>query len=132
MTTALLGKSSISFSHPDIAKSPRLSRPSSARSSWRKMAGGLFVSSKAMQCAVECAIRFAEHNIPFRIVPGTGGPVAGEAPLGLFLVPKPLSFGRADPRSTPVLLITSPHSEAATGVKRRQAPLEFSMSGLAG
>jgi len=40
---------------------------------------------------MERAIGFAEHDIPFRIVPNAGESMDGEAPLGLLLVRKPVS-----------------------------------------
>lgn len=90
------------------------------------------VNGEVMQRAVESAIRCAERNIPFRIVPNAGDPVANEAPLGLVLVCKALSVGGADPRPTFVLLIATPKSDAAAENVRRQRPLGFSMSGPAG
>jgi len=82
--------------------------------------------------AVERAIGFAEHDIPFRVVPNAGEPIDGEASLGLRLVRKPVSFGSADPASSLVLLVATAQAEAAPGAVQRQPPLGFSMSGLAG
>lgn len=100
-----------------------------AENGWRV---AQLVNGEVMQRAVESAIRCAERNIPFRIVPNAGDPVANEAPLGLVLVRKALSVGGADPRPTFVLLIATPKSDAAAENVRRQRPLGFSMSGPAG
>jgi hypothetical protein len=75
---------------------------------------------------------FAERNIPVRIAPNAGEPIDAEVPLGLVLLCKPVSFGRADPRPSLVLLAATPHLEAAPRLEQRQPPLGFSMSGLAG
>jgi len=95
------------------------------------------VKGSAAERAIECASGFAEHDIPFRIVPNAdepiaGEPIDGEAPLGLLLVRKPVSLGRADPRSPLVLLVGAAQAEAAPEVEQRQPPLGFSMSGVAG
>ena len=90
------------------------------------------VKGNAMERAVESAIRCAEHNILFRIVPNAGDLLGKEAPLGLLLVRKTLFVGDAEPRPTLVLLIASPQSDAAAEVAPRRRPLDFSMSGLAG
>jgi uroporphyrin-III C-methyltransferase len=86
----------------------------------------------AVERAIECAIGFAEHDIPFRIVANASEPIDSKAPLGLLLVGKPVSFGHADPRSSLVLLVATTEAEAVSGVEQRQPPLGFSMSGLAG
>ena len=90
------------------------------------------VEGNAVERAIESTIGFAEHDIPFRIVPNAGEPIDGEVPLGLLLVRNPVSFGRADPRSSFVLLVATAQAEEAPGVERRHPPLGFSMSGLAG
>jgi len=90
------------------------------------------VKGNAMERAVESAIRCAEHNILFRIVPNAGDLIGKEAPLGLLLVRKMLSVGGPEPQPTLVLLIASPQSDAAAEVVPRRRPLDFSMSGLAG
>ena len=100
-----------------------------AEDGWRVVR---LVEGDAMQRAVECGTRCAERNIPFRIVPNAGHPIANEAPLGLLLVPKMLSVRGADPRSTLVVLIATPQSDATAGTVRRPRPTDFSMSGLAG
>jgi uroporphyrin-III C-methyltransferase len=100
-----------------------------AEDGWRVVQ---LVSGEVMERAVESAIRCAERNIPFRIVPSTGDAVGNEAPLGLLLVRKMLSVGGAEPRPTLVLLIATPQSDAAAENARRRRPLDFSMSGLAG
>jgi siroheme synthase len=99
-----------------------------AQDGWRVVR---LVEGNAMERAVECAISFAEHNIPFGIAPTVAGPLAGHDPVGLLFVRKPLSVGRGE-NGTLVLLIAAPQSEAATDAPPRQAPLSFSMSGLAG
>ena len=100
-----------------------------AEDGWRVVQ---LVKGEVMERAVEGAIRCAERNIPFRIVPSAGDAVGNEAPLGLLLVRKTLSVGGADSRPTLVLLIATPQSDAAAGSASRQRPLDFSMSGLAG
>jgi Tetrapyrrole (Corrin/Porphyrin) Methylases len=82
--------------------------------------------------AIQCAARCAEQEIPFRVVPGAGEAVAREAPLGLLLVSKSAPLGGADHRSSLVLVVASPQTEAAPNTERRLPPLGFSMSGLAG
>jgi hypothetical protein len=100
-----------------------------AQDDWRVVH---LVEGNTMERAVESAFRCAECDIPFRIVPNAGEPLGDQAPLGLFLVRKLIAVGGADPRPMLVLLIATPQSEAATGAERRQPPLGFSMSGLAG
>jgi len=100
-----------------------------AEDGWRVVQ---LVKGSAMEHAVEGAIRCAERNIPFRIVPNVGDPVANEAPLGLLLVRKALWVGSADPRPTFVVLIATPQSDASARIVRRRRPLDLSMSGLAG
>ena len=90
------------------------------------------VEGNAVERAVECATRFAGHDIPFRIVPNAGAPIGGEAPLGLLPAHKPVSFGPADPCSSLVLLVPTAQAEVTLRVERRQPPLGFSMSSLAG
>ena len=100
-----------------------------AQDGWRVVH---LVEGNAMRRATECAIRCAEHEIPFRIVPGAGEAIGGEAPLGLFLVRKSASLGRADPHSSLVLVVATPQAEAESKAKQKLPPLGFSMSGLAG
>jgi precorrin-3B methylase len=100
-----------------------------AQDGWRVVH---LVEGNTMERAIECAIRCAEQEIPFRIVPGAGEAVGREAPLGVFLVRKSASLGGADPRSSLVLVVATPLSEAASNAKRRLPPLGFSLSGLAG
>ena len=100
-----------------------------AENGWRVV---LLVKGSAMVRAVEGAMRCAERNIPFRIVPNVGDPVGNEAPLGLLLVRKTVSVGGADSHPTFVVLIATPKSDPAAGNGSRRRPLDFSMSGLAG
>jgi hypothetical protein len=100
-----------------------------AQDGWRVVH---LVEGSTMERAIECAARCAEHEIPFRIVPGAGEAAGREAPLGLLLVRQSASLGAADPRSSLVLVVATPQREAASSAKRRLPPLGFSMSGLAG
>ena len=100
-----------------------------AQDGWRVVH---LVEGNAIGRATECAIRCAEHEIPFRIVPSTGEAIGREAPLGLLLVRKSVSLGGTDPRSSLVLIVATPQSEAAPSARRKLPPLGFSMSGLAG
>jgi uroporphyrin-III C-methyltransferase len=100
-----------------------------AQDGWRVV---YLVEGNTMERTVECAIQFAEKDIPFRVAPDAGDPIIGDAPIGLVLVRRPLSPGGADPRSTLVVLLGAPQSGATTLAQTRQAPLGFSMSGLAG
>jgi len=99
-----------------------------AQDGWRVVQ---LVAGNAMERAFECAIRCAERNIPFRIAPAAGEPLKCGAPIGLMLVRQPLPVGR---RGTgPVIaLMAHPPSEVVRDAEPRQAPLSFSMSGLAG
>ena len=99
-----------------------------AQDGWRVVR---LVEGDAIERDVECALSFAEHNIPFRVAPAIDGPLAGNEPIGLLLVRKPLSVGR-DETGTLVLLIAVPQSELAINAPPRQPPISFSMSGLAG
>lgn len=99
-----------------------------AQDGWRVVH---LVEGNTMERAIECAIRCAEHEIPFRIVPAAGEPIGREAPLGLLLVRKSATLGGADPLSSLVLVVATPQVEAAPGTQRRR-PLDFSMAGLAG
>ena len=98
-----------------------------AQEGWRVVH---LVDGNAMDRAVECAIRFAEHDIPFHIAPHDGERGIGEAPVGL-LVCKPVPVGLAE-ASTLVMLVTAAQSQTPTDHARRQPPLSFSLSGLAG
>jgi len=80
-----------------------------------------------MERAIECATRFSEQKIPFSIVPAVGERVNCEAPIGFLLVRKPLSVGQIETGTLVVLLAAS-----GSNAEPRQAPLSFSMSGLAG
>jgi siroheme synthase len=99
-----------------------------AQDGWRVVH---LVEGDVMEPAVECAISFAEHNIPFRIVPTGDEPLIGKAPIGLLLVRKSMSVGLGEP-STLAMLIAAAPSDSATRAEQRQPPLSFSMSGLAG
>jgi siroheme synthase len=90
------------------------------------------VEDNAMERSVESSIRCAEHNIPFCILPNTGESIGAEAPLGFLLVRQTLLVGRANPRSTLVVLAASPQSEAELAIMQCQPPPDFSMPGLAG
>jgi len=95
-----------------------------ARDGWRVVH---LVAGNAMERAIECATRFSEQKIPFSIVPTVGERVNCEAPIGLLLVRKPLSVGQIETGTLVVLLAAS-----GSNAEPRQAPLSFSMSGLAG
>ena len=99
-----------------------------ARDGWRVVQ---LVASNAMERAVECAIRCAERNLPFRIAPGAGEPLNRRAPIGLMLVRQPLPVGRRGIGPV-IVLMARPSSEVVRDAEPRQAPLSFSMSGLAG
>jgi hypothetical protein len=90
------------------------------------------VEGNTIERALECAARCAEHEIPFRVVPGEGEAVGHEAPLGLLVVRKWAPLGGADPRSSVVLVGATPQREAASSATRSLPLLGFSMSGLAG
>ena len=100
-----------------------------AQDGWRVVH---LVEGSTMERAIECAVRCAEQEIPFRVVPSAGETVGGEAPLGLLLVRNSASLGGADAGSSLVLVVTTPQREAESSAKRRLPPLGFSMSGLAG
>ena len=89
------------------------------------------VTGDGMERAIDCATSFAEENIPFHIAPTADEPLIGEAPIGLLLVRKPLKVGCTE-TGTLVVLMAAPQSEASMIAERRQPPLGFSMSGLAG
>ena len=99
-----------------------------AQDGWRVVH---LVKDDVMERAVECAISFAEHNIPFRIVPTGDEPLIGKTPIGLLLVRKSMSVGLGE-TGTLAVLIAAPPSDTATRAEQRQPPLSFSMSGLAG
>ena len=99
-----------------------------AQDGWRVVQ---LVAGNTMERAIECAIRFAQHNIPFRIAPTAGQHLTGAAPIGLVLVRRPLTIGEHD-TGPMMVLVTNPHSETTGNGEPRQAPLSFSMSGLAG
>jgi hypothetical protein len=97
-----------------------------ARDGWRvvHLVNGSTTTSKY-------STRLAEHGIPLRIASSTGGPVGGEAPIGLLLVRQPVPVGGRE-AGTMVTLFAAEQSQPATDPQRRQPPLSFSMSGLAG
>jgi hypothetical protein len=99
-----------------------------AQDGWRVVH---LVEGSTMERAIECAVRCAEQEIPFRVVPGAGEAAVREAPLGLLFVRKSAPLGDADPRSSLVLVVATPQAETAPGA-HRQRPLDFSMTGLAG
>jgi len=80
-----------------------------ARDGWRTVH---LVEDNTMERSVESSIRYAAHNIPFCILPNAGESVGADAPLGFLLVQQTLLVGRANPRSTLVVLASSPQSEA--------------------
>jgi uroporphyrin-III C-methyltransferase / precorrin-2 dehydrogenase / sirohydrochlorin ferrochelatase len=100
-----------------------------AQDGWRVV---YLVEGATIDRAIECAFRCAEHEIPFRIVPGAGEATGREAPPGLLLMRKAVPLGGADPRSAFVVVVATPQRGADAGAKRRLPPLGFSMSGLAG
>ena len=123
----------------DFVKQPRYreaASPSAAIKRSTKLAldgwrVAYLVEGDAMLHAVECATNFAEHNIPFRIAPTGEKPLTGKMPIGLLLVRKVAQVGSTE-TGTLVVLISPPLSETASNGERRQAPLSFSMSALAG
>jgi siroheme synthase len=100
-----------------------------AQDGWRVVH---LVEDDTMEHVIECAARCAEREIAFRVVPGAGQVLYRKAPLGLLLVRKSAALSGADTRSSVVLVVATPQTEAAPGAKHRLPPLEFSMSGLAG
>jgi siroheme synthase len=100
-----------------------------AQDGWRVV---LLVQGNTMERALECAIRCAEQEIPFRVVPGAGEAVGREAPLGLLLVRQSAPPGGADLRPSLVLVVATAQSEGTASARRRLPPLGFSLSGLAG
>jgi len=100
-----------------------------ARDGWRVVH---LVEDQMMERAVESAICYAEHNIPFSILPNNGKPNGAEAPLGFLLVPQTLLAERVNPRSTIVVLTASPQSEAELEIVQCRPAPDFSMPGLAG
>jgi precorrin-3B methylase len=100
-----------------------------AQDGWRVV---YLIEGDTIEHAIECAARCAEREIAFRVVPGAGEVLYREAPLGLLLVRKSAALSGADARSSLVLVVATPQTEAAPGAKHRLPPLEFSMSGLAG
>ena len=99
-----------------------------AQDGWRVVH---LVDGNAMERAVECAIRLAEHDIPIRIAANEDERGIGEAPIGLLLVCKPVPIGPAE-ASMLVMLVTAAQLQTPTDRERRQPPLSFSLSGLAG
>ena len=99
-----------------------------AQDGWRVVQ---LVEGDAIARAVEYAVTFAECEIPFHIVPSACKPVIGEAGIGFLVVHKPLSVRQSE-TGTPVVLIATPLARAAVNPERRQPPLSFTMSGLAG
>jgi hypothetical protein len=75
--------------------------------------------------------RFAERSIPFGIAPAAGEPLPGAAPVLLLLIGKLRSIAGTATGPT-FVFAASPQSEAIGEVQQPQAPLSFSMSGLAG
>jgi len=71
------------------------------------------------------AIRYAEHNIPFCILPNNGEPDGAEAPLEYLLVRQTLLAELVNPRSTIVVLAASPQSEAELEIVRCQQLPDF-------
>jgi uroporphyrin-III C-methyltransferase len=100
-----------------------------AQDGWRVV---LLVQGNTMERALECAIRCAEQEIPFRVVPGAGEAVGREAPLGLLLVRQSAPSGGADPGPSLVLVVATPQSGGTPSARCRLPPLGFSLTGLAG
>ena len=98
-----------------------------AQDGWRVV---YLVAGNAMDRALKCAASFAQHNIPLCIAPEADEPLIGETQIG-FLLHKPPTVGRTETGAL-VVLIAVPPSIAAAEAERRQPPLSFSMSGLAG
>lgn len=98
-----------------------------AQDGWRVVH---LVLGNTVERGVASILRCAERDIPIRIVPSPGEPTDCEAPLGVLLLRQPVSLGRGDPRPSLVLLVTA--LKAARSRAKQQAPLGFSLSGLAG
>jgi siroheme synthase len=99
-----------------------------ARDGWRVV---YLVAGDAMERAIECGTRFAERNIPFRIAPTAGEPLTSRALIGLLLVHKLRPVGGTE--TGPLFVfVANPQSGSIGDAQQRQAPLSFSMSGLAG
>jgi hypothetical protein len=114
-----------------------------ARDGWRVVRlvkGNLPQRHDAIECAAQCA----DQGIPFHIIPTTGEPFIAEAPTALLTFCKPLLARRIDSQlseAEPGMVVISivgqrsgePLGDSlAMSAPRRQAPLGFSMSGLAG
>jgi hypothetical protein len=97
-----------------------------AQDGWRVVQ---LVDGHTLERAVASAIRCAECDIPFRVLPNVREPSAGESPLGFLLVRKLVSHGSAEPQTTVFLFMAAARREV---VRDRQAPLGFSMCGVAG
>ena len=120
----------------DLVKPPRyceLATPARAIARSVKLAGDgwrvVHLVDGDAAPANECATRLAEQGIPFRIASSIGEP-AGDA-IGLLLVRQSLSVGGSETGTT-VMLVAAAQSQTPTDCERRQPPLSFSMSGLAG
>jgi len=85
-----------------------------AQDGWRVVH---LVEGKTIERAIECATRCAEHDVPFCIVPDAGEPIGRKALLGLLLLRKSASLGRADPGSSLVLVV--PHSAGGNSAGER-------------
>jgi hypothetical protein len=67
-----------------------------------------------------------------RIASNGEEPLSGQRPIGLLLVRKAVPVVRHGETEMLVVLIAAPESETTSDSEPRQAPLSFSMSGLAG
>ena len=99
-----------------------------AQDGWRVV---YLVERNAIERAIGCAARVAEHNIPIRIVTGGGKLLIGGAPTGVLFVRKAMSVGRVDTDSL-LVVMGPPQSTPLSDAGQRLAPLSFSMPGLAG
>jgi hypothetical protein len=96
------------------------------------------------QDAIECAAILSDYGVPFRVISTTDEPFIGGAPINLLMVCKPHLARRADLQTAKtettmfVVSVVDQRSDgrfgdgSASSAQRRQAPLGFSMSGLAG
>lgn len=81
--------------------------------------------------AGEYSARLAEHGILPRILSHASEPVGGETQIKLLLVWQPVPVGTTQ-AGTAVTLIAAARPSQSAGNAQREAPPDFSMSGLAG
>lgn len=106
--------------HRGIERSIKL-----ARDGWRVVH---LVEGNAIERIAENAHRFAEQNVPLRIVPTIDDVSIGDAPAGFLLVRKTRSAGQ----TALIVVLGGWQPEAAAAGERQQPPTSFSMSGIAG